>query len=81
MAAAVEVDEWLEGDLGGRVSGGGELFGCVVVGGYVCLVVFGVVEFHYLAGDGGLEGAVVVFWCLRSAGGEGGGWRGRDPTG
>lgn len=74
MAAAVEVDEGLEGDLGGGVAGGGgggELFGCVVVGGYVCLVVFGVVQFHNLAGDGGLKGAVVVFWSLRSAVGGG----------
>ncbi len=62
MAAAVEGDEWLEGDLGGGVGGGGELFGCGVVGVYVGLVVFGVVEFHYLAGDGGLERAVVVLW-------------------
>ncbi len=61
VAAAVEVDEGLEGDLGcGVGGGGGELLGCVVVGCYVGLVVFGVVEFHYLAGDGGLEGAVVV---------------------
>lgn len=68
VAAAVEVDERLEGDLlrgGGR---GGEFVRSRVVGCYVCLVVVFVVELHYAAGDGGLEGGVVV--CR----GEKGGW-------
>ena len=63
MAAAVEVDEGLEGDLHVGGFGGGELFGRGVVGVYVGGVVFGVVEFHYFAGDGGFEGGVVV-WRL-----------------
>ena len=64
MSSAMKIDEGLKGDLGGWVGGrgsGGELFGCVVVGCYVGLVVFGVVEFHDFARDGGFEGAVVVF--------------------
>ena len=63
VAAAVEVDERLQGDLRGGVGGGGgrgQLLGEGVVGVYVGLVVFAVVELHYLARDGGLEGAVVI---------------------
>ena len=65
VAAAVEVDEGLEGDLLGWGGGGrccsGELFGGGVVGVYVCGVVFAVVEFHYLTRDGGFEGGVGVW--------------------
>jgi hypothetical protein len=64
VAAAVEVDHGLQGDLGGDVGFGfcfGDLLGKVVVGGHVGVVVVFVVEFHDFAGDGGLEGAVVVF--------------------
>ena len=62
MAAAVEVDEGLEGDLLRRGGGGVEFFGGGVVAVDVGLVVFIVVEFHDAAGDGGFEGAIVV--CL-----------------
>jgi hypothetical protein len=64
VAAAVEVDEGLEGDLGSDVGfcgGGCDLFAEGVEGGYVGVVVFGVVELHNLAGDGRFEGAVVIF--------------------
>ena len=64
VAAGVEVDQGEEGVLGGDVvggDGGGELLGEVVVGGYVGVVVVFVVELHDLAGDGGLEGGVVVW--------------------
>ena len=63
VAAAVEVDERLQGDLRGGVGsggGGGELLGEVVVRGYVGLVMLAVVELHDLARDGGLEGAIVI---------------------
>jgi hypothetical protein len=63
MAAAVEVDERLERDLRGDVLlllGLGDLLAEVVERGYVGVVVVLVVEFHDFAGDGGLEGAVVV---------------------
>lgn len=63
VAATVEVDEGLEGDLGGDVLlffGFGHLGGEVVVGGYVGVVVVFVVELHDFAADGGLEGAVVI---------------------
>lgn len=73
MAPAVEIDQGLQRDGGldvgwggrGRERGGlgGEVVVAVDVGG----VVFGVVEFHDLPGDGGFEGGVGV-WC------EGGGW-------
>ena len=64
VAARVEVDQGEEGVLGGDVvgsDGGGELLGEVVVGGYVGVVVVLVVELHDLAGNGGLEGGVVVW--------------------
>ena len=64
MAAAVEVDERLQGDFLGGGGGGVEFFDGGVVAVYVGLVVFGVMELHYLAGDGGFEGGVVV--CLLS---------------
>ena len=63
VAAAVEVDERLQGDLGLDVlflSCFGQLLCEVVEGGYVGLVVLAVVELHDLAGDGGFEGAIVV---------------------
>lgn len=65
MPAAVEVDEGLQGDLGGDVGfglRGREFFGSVVEGVDVGVVVAFVVKFHYFAGDGGFEGAVIV--CL-----------------
>ena len=64
VSSAVKVDHGLESDLGGWVAsrgGGGELLGEVVVAVDVGGVVFAVVELHDLAGDGGFEGAVVVW--------------------
>ncbi len=69
VPAAVEIDEGLQGDLlgdGARAGGGGgglqlaELGGEVVEGVDVGGVVVFVVELHDAAGDGGLEGGVVV---------------------
>lgn len=63
VPAAVEVDEGLQSDLRrGILRGGGrgKLLGEVVVGVYVGLVVFAMVELHDLAGDGGLESAIVI---------------------
>lgn len=61
----VEVYEGLESDglldVGGAVGGeGGCLLGEVVEAVHVGGVVFGVVELHYLARNGGFEGGVVV---------------------
>lgn len=73
VAPAVEVDERLQGDpvgdggRGGDLLGGEEFFGGGVEGGDVGVVMFGVVEFHDLAGDGGFEGGVVV-WMIPRAG-------------
>ena len=67
VAAAVEVDHGLQGDLGGDVLlllCLGDLFAEVVVGCDVGVVVVLVVELHNLAGDGGLEGAIIVYICL-----------------
>jgi hypothetical protein len=67
VAAAVEVDEGLQGDLGGDVVlllGLCDLLAEVVERGHVGVVVVLVVELHDLAADGGLEGAVVV--CYRA---------------
>lgn len=64
MASSVEVDERFQSDLGRDVAlglGGLQLLDCSVVGVDVGSVVFVVVEFHYLAGDGGFEGAIIVF--------------------
>lgn len=71
VTAAVEVDEGLQGDLGLDVVLGfglGDLLAEVVVGGYVGVVVVLVVEFHDLAADGRLEGAVVIWhwWSVHS---------------
>lgn len=66
VAAAVEVDHGLEGDLGRDVGLGFcfcDLLAEVVVRGYVRVVVVLVVEFHDFARDGGFEGAVVVCMC------------------
>ncbi len=60
MAATVEIDERLEGDLFCGGGCGGEFFGGGVVAVDVGLVVVFVVEFHDFAGDGGFEGGVVV---------------------
>lgn len=64
VTTAVEVDERLEGDLGGDVVlllGFGDLLAEVVERGHVGVVVVLVVEFHDLAADGGLEGAIVIW--------------------
>lgn len=64
VSTAVEVEEGLQRDLGGDVGfrgRGGEFLGGVVEGVDVGLVVFAVVELHDFAGDGGFEGAVVVW--------------------
>ena len=64
VAAAVEVEHGLQGDLRRDVGFGGgfgDLLAEVVVRGHVGVVVVFVVEFHDFAGDGGLEGAVVVW--------------------
>ena len=68
VPAAVEVDERLQSDLRGwvgRGGGGGELFGEVVVRVYISLVMLAVVELHDLAGDGGLESAIVICHNIR----------------
>ena len=68
MPAAVEVDERLQGDLRcwiGRGGGGGKLLGEVVVRVYIGLVMLAVVELHDLAGDGGLESAIVIYGNIR----------------
>ncbi len=61
MASAVEIEEGLESDLlfGGRSRG--EFLSGSVVGVYVGLVVFVVMELHYFGGDGRFEGIVVIF--------------------
>ena len=64
MPAAVKVDQWLQGDLSGGFGGRGcrgELLCEIIIGIYVCLVVFAVVELHDLAGDGGFESAIVIY--------------------
>ena len=64
VAAAVEVDQGLQGDLGLDVVLGlclGDLLAEVVVRCHVGVVVVLVVKLHDLAADGGLEGAVVIW--------------------
>ena len=56
MPTAVEVDQWLQGDLGSDILlllGGLELLGCGVEAVDVGLMVVLVVELHDLAGDRG----------------------------
>jgi hypothetical protein len=63
VAAAVEVDQGLQGDLGGNVLlllGFGDLLAEVVERGYVRVVVVLVMQLHDLTRDGGLESAIVV---------------------
>ena len=63
VATTVEVDERLKRDLGCNVVLGLrflQFFDVGVVAGYVDVVVALVVDFHDFAGDGRLEGAVVV---------------------
>lgn len=65
MTAAVEVDQRLQRNLCLDVFlllSLGDLLAEVVERGYVGVVVVLVVQFHDLAGDGGLERAIVV--CL-----------------
>ena len=76
MAAAVEVDQGLQGDLRLDVFfllGFGDLLAEVVEGGYVGVVVVLVVQLHDLAGDGGFERAVVV-WRVLVAGTDASSW-------
>jgi len=63
VSTAMEVKHGQEGDLCLDIFGGlcaRHVLGGCVERGYVCLVVFGMVEFHDFAGDGGFEGAIVV---------------------
>ena len=62
VAAAVEVDEGLQGNFLGGGDGGVEFLGGGVVAVHVGLVVLRVVELHYLPGDGGFEGGVVIWF-------------------
>lgn len=69
VPAAVKVDEGLQSDLRCRVGGGGggsELLGKGVVRVYIGLMVFTMVELHDLAGDGGLESAIIICGNVRS---------------
>lgn len=64
VSAAVEVDQWLRGELRGDVVGVLRLLQLLdrgVVRGHVGVVVLGVVELHDLAGDGGFEFAVAIW--------------------
>lgn len=63
MSPSVEVDQWLEANLGLDISlllGLLELLVGGVEAGNVCSVVLGVVELHNLAGDSWLKSAIVV---------------------
>jgi hypothetical protein len=63
LRTSVEVDQGLQGNLGGNVVlllGLGHLLAEVVVRGHVGVVVHLVVQLHDLAGDGRLECAIVV---------------------
>jgi hypothetical protein len=69
VAAAVEVDQWLEGDSGCDVMlrlCDLQLLECGVVAIDIGLVVVLVVELHDLAGDGGFERAIVVWKAFMS---------------
>lgn len=64
VSTTMEIDQWLKGDLCGDVFlglGSLELLGSCVEAVDICLVVILVVEFHDLAGDGGLKCAKVVY--------------------
>lgn len=66
VASTVEVKQWEQSVLCLDVlflGGIGELFGKVVKGSYVGLMVVLVMKFHNLAADGGLERAIVIFCC------------------
>ena len=69
VTAAVEVDERLQGNLSLDILlllGLGNLLAEVVERGHVGVVVVLVVQFHDLAGDGGLERAIVVYSRVRA---------------
>ena len=68
MAAAVEIDQRLQSDLGLDVLfllGLGDLLREVVEGGHVGLVVLAVVELHDLAGNSRLESTIVIWMGKR----------------
>lgn len=63
VSSTVEVDHRLESESGLDVVvrlGRGNLVREVIVRGYVGVVMFAVMQLHYLAGDGGFERAIVV---------------------
>lgn len=65
VATTVEVDEGLQGNLGGNVTlvlSLLELLNSGVVAGDIGVVVVLVVQLHDLAVDGGLQGAIVVWF-------------------
>ena len=60
----MEVDKWLLRNLSLNISLRLQVFHLLqrgVVRVHVCAVVLVVVELHNLAGDGGLEGAIVIY--------------------
>lgn len=79
VASAVEVEEGGGGGGFLGVAGGDGVEGAVEAG-HVGLVVFLVVEFHDLARDVGLEGAVVVWTGVLASRGCGGGESRRNRT-
>ena len=68
VPTAMEVDERLQSDLGCRVrrgSGRGQLLIEIIVRIYISLVMLAVVKLHDLAGNGGLESAIVICRDIR----------------
>lgn len=64
MSTTMEVNQWLESDLGSNVFlrfGSFELLAGSVEAIDICLVVVLVVELHNLAGDGWLKRTVIIF--------------------
>jgi len=63
MPAAMEVDHWLQSNLGLDIlllGSGSQLLGCSIEAVYICLMVILVVKLHYLARDCWLERSIVV---------------------
>lgn len=61
MPAAVEVDERLQRDLRRRgVGRRSQCFSRRVIRGHIRVVMFGVMQFHDFARDGGFERTIVV---------------------